>query len=111
MVPVYQATDILVSSSLYESLGIILIEAASCGLPIVTTNFDTQHYVVKDSKSGFLVPIQNHTIMVEKIRVLIKNPQLRRKFGEYARAHILNHFSVERYSKEVEAIYTSLIKS
>lgn len=107
MVPIYRATDILVSSSLYESLGLILIEASSCGIPIVTTNFGAQYYVVKDKKSGFSVPIRNPKIMAEKILVLAQNQTLREKFGNAARAHIIKNFSLKRYAKEIENAYLS----
>lgn len=111
MLPVYHATDILVSSSIYESLGIILIEASLCGLPVVTTNYDSQKYVIKDNDTGFLVPIYDHNLMAKKILILAKNPDLRKNFGEKTRKHSLKHFSISQYLKKIENAYLSVIKN
>lgn len=110
MVPIYRTTDILVSTSLYESLGMILMEAASSGLPIVSTNKNGQYLIVKDRKTGFLVPIKSPRIMTERILLLAQNQTLRNKFGKAARKHAVTYFSIERYVNQVEKIYLSLIK-
>ncbi len=109
MAPIYRATDILVSSSLYESLGMILMEAASSGLPIVSTNKDGQRLIVKNSKSGFLVPIQNPQKLAEKVVILAKNKKLRENFARSARKHIVRHYSIEKYTTEIEKTYLALL--
>ena len=110
MLPFYQATDILVSSSLYEGLGMIHMEGASCGLPIVSTNFDGQHLIVKQEKTGYLVPIQKPKLLAKKILTLVQNKRLREQFGKEARAHIVKNFSIERYTKKVQDVYLGLVR-
>ena len=110
MLPFYQATDILVSSSLYEGLGMIHMEGASCGLPIVSTNFDGQHIIVKNGRTGYLVPIRTPKLLAEKILTLVQNKRLREQFGAEARAHILKNFSIERYTKKVQDVYLGLVR-
>jgi glycosyltransferase involved in cell wall biosynthesis len=108
---IYHATDILVNSSLYESLGISLIEASACGIPVVATNSGTEHRVVKDCETGFLVPIQEPKLLAPKISVLIRIPQIRKTFGLRARQHILKNFDVKIYAQKIEKIYKQLIKN
>lgn len=109
MRPLYNATDILVSSSLYESLGMILMEAASCGLPIVSTNFESQHHVVINGKTGFLVPIKDQHALADKIRLLLINSSMRKDFAKDARIHMLQNFGIGKYAREIEKVYLSLL--
>ena len=110
ILPLCQATDILVNSSHYESLGISLIEAAACSLPIVSTDYEGQHYVITNNQTGFLVPIREPQIMAEKILQLINNKKLRTEFGRKARIHAVDNFSVKRYAAKIENVYLSLLK-
>ena len=106
----YNATDILVNSSLYESLGISLIEAASCSIPIVATNGGTQHHVVMDNVNGFLVGVGDYHKMADQILKLCQNPKLRYLFGKQARLITLTKFSLKRYAEEITQVYEHLLK-
>ncbi len=105
---ILDATDILVNSSIYESLGISLIEAAASGIPVVTTH-GIKHNAVLNNHTGFLLPIGNPKVMAEKILHLLKNPVLRKKFGLAARQHVLKNFNLLNYTRKIEEIYLELI--
>lgn len=107
---VYNATDILVSSSLLESFGLTLAEAAACQIPIVSTNVGNQHLIVQENKTGFLVPPNHPKLLAKKIIKLAQNPKLRQQFGKNARQHIIAEFSLENYINKVTSIYLSLLK-
>lgn len=111
MTAVYNASDVLLSTSHSESFGLALAEAAACGLPIVSTNTGGQRYIVKNNKTGFLAPPQNPQFIARKILILAKNPKLRRQFGQNGRKHIIENFSIEKYVGGVESIYLQLLKS
>lgn len=108
--PIYHASDILVSSSLYESLGMIHMEAAACGLPIVSTDFEGQHHIVKNGKTGFLVSIRDYNALANKIHLLLNSSNLRRDFAKAARTHIQHNFAIEKYAREIEKVYLSLLR-
>lgn len=111
MAPAYQATDVLVSTSLLESFPLILLEAAACALPIVTTHTNSQNLIVKNNVNGFLIPKQNPNILAEKIMLLLKNARLRKTFGENGRRHILKNYSLNKSVDSVVHEYkTFLIK-
>lgn len=106
MPAVYNATDILVSTSPRESFGLALAEGAACGLPTVTTAGGT---IVKNGQTGFLVQPQNPKAIAEKILTLAKNSKLRKEFGENGRKHITRHFQLQPYVARIENVYLSLL--
>lgn len=106
---VYQATDILVSTSLSESFPLTLIEGAACGVPVVTTNQGGQRLIVKDGQSGFLVPPVRPDLIAQKILILLKNTQLRQRFGRVARSIAVKNFRLDKYCRRIETIYTRCI--
>lgn len=108
---VYQASDMIVSSSLFESFGLTLAEAGACGIPVVCTNQGNQKAIVKTGYTGFLVPPKNPKALAQKIITLAKNKNLRRQFGFQARQHIQKHFELTNYVKKIEAIYDSFVIS
>ena len=52
----YMASRIFVFPSLWEGFGMVLAEAASFGLPIVTTDAGAIPYLIKDGINGLLIP-------------------------------------------------------
>lgn len=110
MPSVYHATDVLVSSSKSESFGLALAEAASSGLPIVTTNTGNQKNIVKDSKNGFLVSPQNPTAIAQKVS-LLKDKALRLSMGNYGRKHAVKNFAIKNYTEQAEKSYLKLLRN
>lgn len=107
---VYQASDVVVSSSTSESFGFSLAEAASCQIPIIATNAGSQSLIVKDNVNGFLVPPKNPDALAQQISKLLANKALMQRFGRNGRLHISENFSLESYSLKVQSIYADLIK-
>lgn len=111
MTNIYRATDIAVStsSSPAESFGLALLEAASCGIPIVSTKNWSQQLIVKNGQTGFLVSPQDPKTIAEKILILATNSKLRKEFGENGRKHIAGNFQLQPYVTRIENVYLSLL--
>lgn len=71
-----------------------LIEATAIGRPIVTCNSIGCKDTVQDGENGYLVPVKDSNALAEKLKVLIDNPDLRRRMGEKSRIIAERDFSI-----------------
>lgn len=102
----WRGAHIAVYPSVYgEGIPKTLLEAASCGKPVVTTDMPGCRETVDDGVSGFLVPPDAPDAVADRLRRLIEAPDLRRRMGEAARAKALAEFADERIVAETLAAY------
>jgi glycosyltransferase involved in cell wall biosynthesis len=80
-----RAADVFVLPSLVESFGIVLLEAMSCGLPVVASRVMGIPYLVEDGLNGFLVPPTDEEALADRITALLSDPDLRARMGEQNR--------------------------
>lgn len=95
-------------SSYGEGLPKSLLEAAACGLPIVTTDAPGCREIVRDGDNGFLVPVRDAQALALALRGLIENPVLRAEMGLRSREIVLAEFSREQVIAETLAVYREL---
>jgi glycosyltransferase involved in cell wall biosynthesis len=95
--------------SLREGVPKVLIEAAACGRPIVTTNAPGCREIVRNGENGLLVPVRDSQALAAALRLLIENAPLRASMGAKGRAIAVNEFSVERVVQETLGVYRDLL--
>ena len=102
--------DVFLFTSMPEGEGLpgVLIEAGMAGLPIIATEVSGADTVVEDGVTGFVVPIDNFTLFVEKAEALARNPRLRSDMGAAARQRCTTHFtlsaSVDAWRRELDKL-------
>ncbi len=85
----FLASSIYVMTSRTEGLPMVLLEAQSYGLPIVSFNCETgPSDIVNDNIDGFLINDFNIHEMTEKIFLLCRDDELRKEFGRNARSNV-----------------------
>jgi glycosyltransferase involved in cell wall biosynthesis len=98
----YQGADLFVFPSVVEGFAQVLLEALSCGLPILSTTHTAAPDLIQDGIHGFVVEPRQPELMAEKIEWLIQNrPQLR-EMGCAARARA-EEFTWKRFRQGVVA--------
>ena len=83
----YNAADVCVLPSYYESFGLAALEAAACGKPVVASRVGGLPSVVLDGRTGYLIAWRCPGPFVERLELLLTNDHLRRDMGAAARAH------------------------
>ncbi|EGQ8004213.1 glycosyltransferase family 4 protein [Vibrio parahaemolyticus] len=91
----YRNANIACLPSYREGLPKSLIEAASCGLPIITTDVPGCRQMVHGGENGILVPVKDSVSLAQAIETLVNNADMRINMGIRSR-EIAEH----KYSKE-----------
>ncbi|MGH6944026.1 MAG: glycosyltransferase family 4 protein [Geminicoccaceae bacterium] len=109
MPEVYARCHIVCLPSYYrEGIPRALIEAASCGRPIVTTDAPGCREVVRHGESGLLVPPRSATALAEALRTLLADPERRIRMGRQGRALATTEFALDRVVGATLEVYQNL---
>lgn len=103
----YQAADVCVIPSYYESFGLVAIESMACGTPVVASRVGGLVSTVTDGVNGYLIPWRCPGPFAEKLDVLLANPELRANFSRAGRASV-GRFSWSSVAISVAALYDRL---
>ena len=101
--------DVFCSASLEEGFGIAVLEAMAHGLPVVAANAGGLSELVDDGRTGLLVPPSDSAALAAALGRVLANPELRAALGGAARVRASSTFSAERYLRDVESLYESLL--
>ena len=101
--------DVFCVPSAREGFGLVAVEAMLHNLPVIATKVGGLQDVVLDGETGYLVPPIAPQALAEKIQLLIDQPELRKQMGQKGKARALQHFTAERYCRDVENLYLELL--
>jgi glycosyltransferase involved in cell wall biosynthesis len=110
LIRLYQNATIHILPSHYEGLPTVLLEAMSCGLPVVATAVSGNLDVISDGENGILIPPKSPKKMADAISMLLDDYETRRKLGKNARETIEKRFTWDLISDKVLGCYGSLMK-
>jgi glycosyltransferase involved in cell wall biosynthesis len=102
------ALDILVFPSPAEAFGMVLIEAMSMRLPVVSTNCDGVLDIVVDGVTGFYIDPHAPGQLADAISRFLTDPDLRRNMGREGRKRAVEHFDRQSHLDRLEAIYREI---
>lgn len=109
--PYYRAMDLMVLPTWREGFPGAVLEAAACGLPVVTTICTGSRDSVVPEVTGLLIPPGYPDAIVESVLMLLKNPERRLRMGKAARAWVVEHYMNERVLGLTAAYYKRLLNS
>ena len=107
---VLHEADIVCLPSYREGLPKILLEAAACGLPIITTDTPGCREVVENNKSGFLIPVGDDIRLAEAIATLAKSQKQSSEMGRVGRSIVCQKFSIELVVEKTLGIYKKALE-
>jgi glycosyltransferase involved in cell wall biosynthesis len=82
LVAIYQNASVFALSSDEEGLGVVLLEAMACAIPVVATRCGGPDGIITDGVDGFLVPPSDHYAMSKCLASLLENVGLNKKIGK-----------------------------
>jgi glycosyltransferase involved in cell wall biosynthesis len=96
LVTLYRQATVFALSSDEEGLGVVILEAMACAVPVVATRCGGPDGIITDGKDGFLVPLDDAAAMADRLALLCTDVAMNQQMGCAARATI-----EERYADDV----------
>lgn len=109
MAQVFAGSHIAVLPSYREGVPKFLLEAASCGRPIITTDVAGCREVVKHNVNGLLVPVKDSKALASALQTLVENPGLRKRMGKKGRVLIKENFSDVIVNRDTVRFYQNVL--
>jgi glycosyltransferase involved in cell wall biosynthesis len=92
----YSAADLFFFPGIREALGMVYIEAQSCGLPVVAFENAGVPEAVQKDRTGFLTPLREGRALADAVDRLLSDASLRRQMGACAKAYVRECHDLEK---------------
>lgn len=101
---IYRSSKLVLALGVREPFGLVPLEAAACGVPVIAVNEAGYKESIVDGKTGYLLR-RDPKIIAAKLKVLLGKPQKISEMGKNARLHVVQNWT---WKKSVDAIYSIL---
>lgn len=105
----YACLDLFVMPSIHEGLGLAIIEAMACGVPVIASNVGGIPSIIRDKENGLLVPAKDINALTRAIKSMIQNPDLQKRFSAKGLETVKEKFTLEEMVKNTESIYRLIL--
>lgn len=112
LIKAYREATILVVPSTFENIPNVVLEAMAVGTPVIASGIGGLFEIVKDEKTGVIVPPRDSILLADSIIRLLKDRELRKKLARNAKEMVKNLFNWDesvRQLDEIFSLYLSLI--
>jgi glycosyltransferase involved in cell wall biosynthesis len=92
-----------------EGQPLVILEAMSAGLPIISTPQGAIPETVIDGRNGFLVPPGDTVNLAEKVLFLVGNRELRSEMGRLSRARYLKYYTLEGWAERMGDLFRAVL--
>lgn len=103
----YSAAEVVVMPSLYESFGMVALEAMACGTPVIASEVGGLGYLVQNDVTGYTIPDSDPEKLCEKLSLLLGDADLQKRMGDSAAQYALD-YGWERIAVRIIEMYKDL---
>jgi glycosyltransferase involved in cell wall biosynthesis len=104
----YSKCSVFVLPSLFETFGVVLLEAMASAKPVIASDVMGPRNIVTHGKNGFLFKKGNTQGLKKYLEVLLNDVKLRNRIGENARKTVEENYSFNKISGELLSLYEQL---
>lgn len=109
LVKLYQDATLFIFPSYHEGLPSVVLEAMSCGLPIIVTDVRGNRDLITHRKNGIIIPPREPKKIAEAINILLEDENLREFLGKNARNTIIEKYTWDIIANKMLKCYKSLL--
>ena len=107
---VYAAADIFVAPSVEDNLPNTVLEALSCGTPVIAFNTGGMPDMISHKQNGYLASGFNTSDLCDGMVWLMKDGQKYRELSDCARKTVIDNFTLEKSANRYLDVYKSMIE-
>lgn len=104
----YSAAEVVVMPSLYESFGMVALEAMACGVPVIASEVGGLGYLVQNGITGYTIPDSDPKALCAKLAELLGNVDLRNQMGRYAAEYAVD-YAWETIASQIVGVYNDVL--
>lgn len=106
----FSSGSVFVLPSIEDGFGLVLIQAAACGLPLVASTNTGGEDLIEEGKQGFIIPIRDVEALKEKLLYLYRRPEECREMGRSAETRVRSGFTWDDYGRRTLENYRRILK-
>ena len=106
----YNDADLFILCSIEEGLAMVQAQAMACGLPVICTTNTGGSEIIDDDINGYVIPIRNSNILMDKIKILHKDRDKLKEMSKNAHAKANSQLSWKKYGDRMFDIYQKLLE-
>ncbi|HEY3102435.1 MAG TPA: glycosyltransferase family 4 protein [Pyrinomonadaceae bacterium] len=106
-----QAMDVLVVNSQQEPFALTVLEGLASGIAVLATAVGGTPEMISDGDNGCLVPRCDNEALARMLVTLLQDDQRRAQLGRNARRSAIACFSIDRFIREIDSLYSELNRS
>lgn len=103
--------QIFVLASNWEGFPRSILEAMRAGLPVIASDVGGVSEAVIDEKTGFLITHKNFEMLQKKIKIVLEEPEKRKKMGKAGRERYEKNFTFNKMAQETLMLYEEVLKN
>ncbi len=92
-----------------EGIPVVLMEALSQGLPVLSTQHSGIPELVRDGEFGFLVPERDVNALAEKLEYFIEHPEIWPEMGRAGRDYVARYYDISKLNDQLIQLYQRLL--
>lgn len=105
----YNAAEMVVMPSHYESFGMVALEAMSCGTPVITTNVAGISSLFDEKHSALITSVNNPLLLATQMEQLLHNPAKGAEISSSIHAQV-SDLSWDKIATRIVSVYEGLLK-
>ncbi|MEN4041082.1 MAG: glycosyltransferase, partial [Anaerolineaceae bacterium] len=105
----YRAADVYIQSSRTDNFPTTVLEAFSCGIPVIGTAVGGIVEQIQDGANGYLVPPHDPEGMAHKIEQILQDQELQKRMSIQARKTAVEHYDIKGQTDAYLAFFSEIL--